>query len=548
MFKKNKKNQIKNFFSNSVAIIFGLLILIEIITLKFPSFGRLGMCLWLLSWFCLIVFTIKTLWQDLAIKTLHKKIIFTPVIVVFLLANLLFNILTFPGLSKESTQEIGQTINHITKSLDAGFKQTTFLGYPTRQFYLPSLFSLAKRALPLLRFGNSLYYILGIIIFSSGFLRFYKFNRTGDLLCSILLILPFHSHHLNFLYFYLEQAFYPFGLGMIAVGLLLHYLSKPEKHVLLLMALVNLFLISSYTTTLAIFCLAITVEIGLLFSRKVSQEQKKYIICIVIFSLLSFILSFFYRQDIRILDNRSPATPDLLKQLTRAFQLVIFSQDKAFISSLANLPFLFILLYSLFSGWQSALVVFWVISVFLFSVASYGYGFYDVHYRLYRLTIIFPVIFALFAIKLKNLLKTDNKGIFLPLFLMLLIFFMTGYHHHTSYRKSQPVSQDYLLIKFMRDNQKLKKELNNVKKAYFVGHYRQDFISIYDAFQYFFPNLKTINTYDLPPNCLFTPKGLLFISSDNDCYAHFQQKSSKQLTAYSYQQAGDKKLLIILNQ
>ncbi len=549
LFKKNKNNQFNSLVSSSSSVIFSLLILAEIITIKFPAFGRPGMFLWLLSWFCLSIFAAKTLWQYLVCKTLRKKIIFTPIIIILILINLFFNIYTFPNLDKESTQEIGQTLNHLSTSVDAGFRQTTFLGYPTRQFYFPSLFSLANRSLPLLRLGNSFYFILGLIIFSSGLLRFYKFRRTGDLLCSILLLFPFHSYHFNFLYFRFEQAFYPFAFGMIAVGLFLHYLSKPEKHLLPQMALVNLFLISSYITALALFCLVVMVQIGLFLFHKVPKKQKKQLIAIILFSILSFALSFLYRQDVRILNDKSPAVIDLLKQLFQAFKLLIFSQENAFISPLANLPFLFILIFSLFSGWPSAIIVFWIISVFIFSVVSYGYAFYDVHYRLYRLTITFPIIFALFAIKLKNFLKTNKQKAFLPLLIILILFLSTGYYYQSSYRQSQPANQDYPLIKFIKNNQRLKKEINNVKAAYFLGSFSQDFLPIKDAFQYFFPNLKTVEFSDSSLSCDLVPKGLLFISNQDNCYPYFQQKPANQVMAYySYYQTSYKNLLIILNQ
>jgi len=547
-FSKNN-NQFSRFISNLSILTFTLLLLTELIAIKFPIFGRLGMYLWFLSWFCLIVFTAQSSWQYLIRKTLGKKIIFTPVIILLVLINLFYNIYTFPGLDKESTQEISQTLMRFSDSVDAGFRQTTFLGYPTRQFYFPSLFSLVNKSLPLLRLGNSFYFILGMIIFSSGVLRLYKFRRSGDLLCSILLIFPFHSYHFNFLYFRFEQAFYPFGLGMIAVGLFLHYLSKPEKYIISLIALVNLFLVSSYITALALFCLAIVAQIGLLLFHRVPKKQKKELTIIILFSLLSFALSFFYRQDVRIINDKSPAVVDLLKQLLQAFQLIIFSPENAYISPFANLPFLFILVYSLFSGWPSAIIVFWIISVFIFSIVSYGYAFYGVHYRLYRFTITFPIIFALFAIKLKDFLKHNKQKTVLPLLIILTLFLSAGFYYQRSYRQSQPISQDYLLVKFMGNNEKLKKELSKTQTAYFFGLCGQDFLSIDDAFRYFYPQVEANNITESYSNCSSLPRGLLFISDNDNCYTYFQQQTSiTPLAYYNYEEDKSKHLLIVLNQ
>jgi len=500
-------------------IIFFLLIFFDLYSFGKPTIAKYGTYVWLLSNLYLIIFTIKAV-IDLFILIPKGKSIFSLIIISIFFLTIFLNLTELKTVSGESTDEINCTLNNLLTSPDKGYFQTCLFGYPDRQFFLPALFSLKERTIFNLNFGESLYFLLGIIIFSRGVLKYFKDTFRGDLLNSIFLSLIFHIYYFNNFIFLARQGIIPFSLGLILVGIFLSYLSNRDKFPLYLFGFLFLYLIYSYTPSLSIYFLAIIVTTGLMVEKKTNEKQKVLFLLIIVFTLLSYVISLNVRSDIKIFAPETRGISQLQEDVLVAFKHLIF-QDAGhpYVSPVVNYLFLFSIMAPLFFsfGLKPAIISCWVIATLAISVISSGYCYYGIDFRLHRSTIIFPVIFGLYTILIARNVEKINYKLLLSIIFLILT---TGYLIQRNYLNQTNPHQNVSLI-FNRLIPELQKRGNiNLKGSiYFIGDTATDFGSINGFLQYFAPKL-IVNFFpsEFPENCQYLNSGFYVIKKDHPCY------------------------------
>ncbi|MCX7881481.1 MAG: hypothetical protein N2482_03175 [Patescibacteria group bacterium] len=477
------KNKLSNLFEKILLFNYLGLFLCEILSIKFYFFSRVGVYLWFLSWFLIIIYVFRSL-----ICILKKRKVFS--IVTAFSFIVLINTVNPVNLSGETTQQIAQTLNHFKNSLDLGFRQTVMFGYPARQFFLSAIFShFFERNQFFLNFGGALYYIFGLIIFSKGLLDYFKKKKENQIFTGIILSFIPHIYWLNHFVFFYEQSFFPFIFSLMICGLFLSYLTENSKKYLLLIGFLINYLIFSYTPSLAFVFFALIACLYLLIFKKGKEDF--YLIALIIFvSIISLFSSFDFRKDVNLFG--SEMTRDLIiKNLVTGFRHLIFiDQGKPFVSTVFQTVFLITIFYSIinfrkieifFSGW-------WIVLVLVLSIISKGYTYYGIDFRLQRVMVIFPVLFLLIAGFLKSLKIEFNKNIFS---LILIFFILTGYFFQWDLLEKREPSRHLAFINFLRKKVK-ENVLSRSSRLIVSNKFYYEYLSLHDSLQYFLPEMSYI--------------------------------------------------------
>lgn len=483
MYMKELENKLSSFFEKLLLFNYLGLFFCEILSIKFYFFGKVGVLLWFFSWFLIIIYVFKSL-----IFILKKRRVFAIIFVFSFIV--LINTINPVNLSGETTQQIAGTLNYFNNSLDWGFRQTIMFGYPARQFFFSSIFSLFfEKNQFFLNFGGALYYIFGLIIFAKGLLDYFNKNKEDQILISIIFSFILHIYWLNHFVFLYEQSFFPFVFSLMVCGLFLSHIKNNSKKYLLLIGLVIDYLIFSYTPSLAFVFFVLVVGLYLLINKK--EAKYFYLISLIIFvSIISLLSSFQFRKDVNLIGNEM--TKDfIIKNLLTGFRHLIFiDQGKPFVSPVFQTVFLITMFYALvdlkkievfFSGW-------WMLIVIILSIVSKGYTYYGIDFRLHRAQVIFPILFLLIA-KFFSSLKINFKK---TTFLSILIFFIiTGYFFQLDLLQKREPSRHLAFINFLRKKVK-EGVLNKSSRLIISNKFYYQYLSLHDSLQYFLPEMSYI--------------------------------------------------------
>jgi hypothetical protein len=486
----------------SVILIFTVLCLygVDLGATVFPRLGKLGTGLWLFSYFFFFIFALKSLFTILkgGVSSLIKVRSFsgwvTPLVLFAWLYIVISNIPLAKNVSYESTQQIAQTINLLKNSPDLGFQKPCFLGYPARQFFLPALPSIVwGRNITALNTGGCLYFLLGLLIFSSGVLANFKDKTRGDIFCGILLSLLFHAYYVNYQLFYFEQSIFPFSLGLISCGLFLHFWVNPTWEVAGLLSLNLSYLVFSYTPSLALFGLSILALLYLFFKMPLPTSKRRFLILALIIGLTGFIISLKIRNDIVITPpaNPTPWAEIQSKTLATGEHLLFQTRGKPIVSPVFNFVFLFGLFASLFFayGWEMALLALWILATLILSVLSKGWAAPPPDFALHRANVVFPVFLAM-GVKAaqSGRLKPRNR-VYVFLF---LFFFLTGIYYQAVFLKSNgfEMRQRHVELSVWAAQKLSLKSSNAMVHFYFDPSLKDQYLywNSNDCLRYFIPN------------------------------------------------------------
>lgn len=514
-------------------LLFFLLVLGDLLTIKNPLFGKMATVLWLLSFVYFFIFALKCL-VTIILRLDRFKSIFTFFLLLVWFSVLMINIPQSKNLSGETTQEISCVLNHFLASNDWGYGKTCFFGYPAKQHLLPALPSLIwGRTLFALHFGGSLYFLLGMIIFAGGILEYFQFKKSGDLVCAILLSSIFHFHFVNHFLFAFEQSIFPFSFGLIITGLFLFYLAEKNKIPLYLLGFCLLYLIFSYTPSLALYFLSIAVLLYLLLVRKASKRERLIFITLIVFTLISFYFSLRLRGDIKLWTVEVRSQKQLIGDIFQTFRHLVFQKEGTpIVSPVYNFIFITLLVSSLLFifDWKMGIVGFWILITIIFSVVSQGYTYYGVDFRLHRATVIFPIFLAMIAGILKEFnLESKNKY----LFGVMIVVFITGIYFQYSILKIKEPSRYFSFITWLKNNFMFGESEKMKRNLYFISEAHDHYGSINDVLQYFIPQLISkksfLNNCDIPKS-----KGIFVIRVDNPCYISLVNSSFANYGVYQY--------------
>jgi hypothetical protein len=465
-------------------------------------------------------------------------------------------------MSFESTQEIGHAVYLINYSNDMAFNKKCFLGYPARQFFLPSLPTLIMgRKVLAINLGGSLYVIIGLLIFSRSISINFEDRRYGDLAGGIILSLIFHIYYVNYQIFWFEQSIYPFGFTLIICGLYLHYIKNQSVTYLSLTGLAIFYLIYSYTPSLSMACLSITVLIYYYIKNFKETDKKRNIIIamIIIFCIISFFLSFKYRSDVNLTgENKNQFTNEIIDKnkiqsandITGKINELFLINTQVIVTPVSTFIFSFILIFSIFFvfRWTMFFLTMWIIGTVIISVASSGYALPPTCFAIHRAIIIYPVMFIMFINIIKSI-NIDFKRKYHAGIIILIFLLITGIIYQQSYLKTKTMDNSrihqLILIRWLKETI-TEKDIN--KKSiifYFDEIFKgEPYISIHDTMMYFspeynisFPDSKT----DLLNKIISSRSNFLLVPPDGlkkKCYINIKNRL-KYISSFCGKEAMD---------
>lgn len=524
------KKILVKFYMVSGLVVFFLLIAIEILSVNNTNFGKLGTYLWFSSYFFLVTFFFYCL-TKLFSALIKGKTILTSLTIIATVVVLFLNIPLLKNISGETTQEIACTLNLLSTNQDKGFRQTCLFGYPVRQFFLPAIPSFFGRNIYNLNLGGSLYFIIGIIVFSAGVLEFLDYTFLADLLCAIFLSCLPHLHFFNVYLFAFEQSIFPFCFALITTGVFLMYLKKNRSFLLPLFGFLLLFLIFSYTPSLSLYFLALTIITYLVIKGNNQKTQKIILVLICITTLVAFYFSLKFRSDIKVFSFKERSQSTLAQDVLSTVEHLFFQNGvQNFVSPIFNAFFLGAIIIPLFFvfGWKAAFISGWAAVTIFISIISQGYNYCALDQRLERAVLIFPVIFGLFAILSKKINDEGKKchSLLIPILILLAI---SGFFYQRQYLKNRNahINSHFIFrqLEVFLEKGGIKK---NKKDLYLIGETKDTLCSLHDQLQYFYPYLNIIynpqNTQINIDTCTFQGEGIYIINQNHQCYLYLKNE------------------------
>jgi len=475
-------------------LLFVLLIFLELVSFFYPVAGGLGMYLWMLVSILILLISIYSFYYFYKnVQDKHK--IFLYLSWFIMLVFTIYNATKSSNISYETTQEAACLLGFINESGDKGFQQSCFLGYPARQYLmlaLPTIF--LKPSLTSLNIGGSLYFLAAQLFWGVGLYKFFKQKSNYSSFFSALsLVFLLHFFYFNhFLFHCFEQSQFPLSLSMAFWGIYLWKISDSQNWHLPLLGLLLLFIIQSYTPSLAFFFLAIL----LLLDLYRYGEPKKRIFIVVIGGLASFFFSLTFRSDIKLIGENHGSFSFLLNE---GWLLIkhLFWRGQGFSnysSIIGKIVLVLAFLSPLFKNSKKIiLLALWVIVTMFVATISQGYSFYGLDMRAHRSIIILPTAIFLALNTLQLIFKKNqiNTRFFSLIFIIITTL---GIWYAQSYLSSKPIHHYLHLFNYFRDNIR---NVDEVEFLVFTEKSNKNFISLDDSLKYFYPHLKKVQTsYD----------------------------------------------------
>jgi hypothetical protein len=475
---------------SALAVMFAL-VLLDLLTAHVAQLGLAGVVLWYVSYLYIAIFA-ALCFRDLFTPVWPLKAPITTIFIVAYLAMIAWNLNTLHGVSGEAAQEMSCTLTQLTHAVDHGYQDNCLLGYPARQFFLSAVPSLLfGRSLVDLHLGGGLYFILGLLIFSTGALKRLQYGLSADLLTAVLLASLVHIHFFDVFSLPFEQSLYPLCFGLIIAGLFLHYRTQHDEVPIVLAGFVLLYLVHSYTPSLAIYALALLVFAYLALTRQSPARDTLLFALISMLSLASLRLSLAYRQDIHGADTSSRSASALFQDVLAAFDHIAFLNHGApMLSPVFTFVFLFFMVASLLFvfGREAALIALWAVAVIIVAEVARGFAYYGIDFRLHRSMIIFPILFAL-AVTILRRFDVQHKERYIAI--VLLILSVTGLKFYVDYWNSATVNAHVAFIQWMQSHVAMARTAGPNESVYFFpGPYYAEFSSLNDEMEYFIPRLQ----------------------------------------------------------
>jgi hypothetical protein len=492
-------------------VLFGILAVLELLARVVPEAANVGVFLWYATYLYVFGFAAYCL-LDMAWHAWQRKApvtLLTLAIATFVVA---WHWQDPRSLSGEATQEIACVLSQLTTTADHGYREYCFLGYPTRQFYLPAVPTLLfGHSMAALYAGASLYLLLGLVVFTSGVVRYFRYTHTGDWMNAILVGAIFHFYNFNFLTFQYEQSAFPAGLALLAVGLFFHYRVAPKPYLLVLLGFAGLYLIYTYTPGLALLGLELVVLLYWAIWEERTSRGRLPLMGLILVLLMFLVTSFSLRGDIRLHDSSGETGKQLLSDLATTFEHLLFqNHGNPMVSPLFNFVFIALVLGCALGsfGPRAVPVALWIIATIIAAEVAQGYAYYGIDYRLERATVAIPVFLGLLAVVCAPLARRANAW---HLAVSALIIGSTGLYFHNLYMKSLFPNPNWAFIQWLGRNVPAPRSTAQPTSLYLLygaDHYN-NLTSLYDTLQYFMPGVTTTVDPALDQRLAATPQKVL---------------------------------------
>lgn len=509
--------------------VFGALVVLDIAAALIQPLGTAGVALWYLSYAYFIVFAAIAARDIVRNAVPHREPLVLIVILVYVVI-VVTNLTDARSYSAEAGHEIDCALRLLTSSSDHGFRGTCLFGYPARQFFLPALPSLLfGRSQLMLNLGGDLYYLLGVVIFAGGVIRYRGSDAAAGPLAALLLTVFLHVYFWSHFILIYEQSIFPLSFALIGGGLLLYYLSG-ESLALPLGGLLMLYLIESYTPSLAVYGLAAVVVLYLGLRAK---EVRATSAALVGGSLIVLLLSYRFRGDLNI---GTGGNPHVRQDVLTAFEHAIYLNHGVPITS-PMLVWPLIIAVALCLAWQLGLEGFaigcWVIAVFLFAVASHGYALNSFDFRLHRMMIIFPVLITLGAVVSRRLTFSRAQN---ALTVVVIVMLATGIRFHLDYRNAQQPDASLAYVSWLHSHAHLQASIAHPVPMWWAPGTDQFLPAVRDVLDYFDPGLQglVIDQSLLGSSCGAATQltGLIVVQEGSPCYDALRAQTASGLARF----------------
>jgi hypothetical protein len=510
----------------SIAPVYGfyiLLIIFDVIYIRSKQFGLIDGYLWIIADISLLAAGVYSLIVALK-NTISGKLFFTTITLAAFIALLILNVPAGTSLSGETTQEISCALDILAdKSVQNGFHQSCFLGYPARQYLMmvwPTF--ILGRSLIALNLGGCLYFIIGISIFCAGITKYLKPVKHRDLIIAITLAALFNFRLFNHFMFYFEQSIFPLSIGFAMVGVLFWYRVRYSILPLLISVPILIHTTYIYTPAIALVGLAAVVMIYLLFLKNIPVMHKFLLVLNLLIVIISLMISLSYRADVR-LNSANQSTAKIISQMQAAV-LNIFSPpdiNNAYITPVFVFPFLILLLTMAVGvwGWQISAISIWIIAALVFAVIFQGYAEYIVSFKLHRAMVLIPILLGCLVEILSRYGNILRYRLWLCAFFSVFVFGIYNVNWILSKKTVNPHYPVISAINLIKDD-KIQPPIQNIG---FIDE-KDDgvMVSLTDTAKYFLPGYSIVflKQDEAIPECRLNRKlnWYLIINSAHPCF------------------------------
>ncbi len=447
--------------------------------------GFFGMYLWLAA-FALFVFLAVYSAILIVKRSIKHHTYFSLLSFFILIAYFLYSFSNPANISGETTQQTACALDFWFNSLDKGFQQLCFLGYPARQ-YLPMVIPswLFGRSLVSLNLGGSLYFFVGILLWINGLQIFLNTTQKNkDLLTGLSVLFLLHFHYFNHNWFHcFDQDQIPPSISLGFWGVYLWQMRRPRAWRAFVLGLLLMYLVVAYTPAVAFFILGLLLMVYLTLSKKMSWKS---LVAILTGSVISFIITFTFRADMRLVGENNSSFKLLLTGVKQLLShLFIEPKGWSYSTGLGQILLLVgVLSPIILKKTKLAVLSMWTVMTFVVATVSQGYSFYGLNLRAQRSMVAIPTVLLLVTLFLKKI-SLSRK--------VLMVFYLVtagwGLLFAQHYLKTKEASLHYGLISFLQSEVKT---LDEKEQLVFLGEANKQYVSLNDTSQYFLPQITKL--------------------------------------------------------
>jgi hypothetical protein len=486
--------------------------------------GAVGTVLWLLSYIYVILFAGVAV-RDIFRSSLESAAPYALFMIALYVSITVANVGNLRSFSSETAIEIGCTVHYLNLGGSLGFHQTCLFGYPMRQFLLPVLPSLLLGpSLIHLNMGGGVYFLLGTVIFAGGVARTLPSPYAANVIAALLLSVFLHLYWWNHFFLVFEQSIFPLSFALVLGGLFLYY-SNPgqRRRAWPLVGIVLLWLIGSYTPSLAVYGLALA---GLVYVAVTQRAERMPALSLIALSAASLWVSLGYRQDLKVAPGSNFASiSDLWAGLEH---LVYQNHGVPWSSPFLVFPLVLAVALTLIGvfGRLALVVGLWVVAVFVFAIMSHGYAGNVLEFRLHRAIVAVPVLVTLAA---ALLMGRDIARWQRPLEVLLLLAMAIGIKYYYDYRQSVPPTPALPFIYWFQKHVPNEGSSARPLTVTWMPDSNVELPGTTDTLPYFSPHVQItfLDVHTLGPGCpgLASVKGVIVSQTTAPCFSTLQKEA-----------------------
>lgn len=348
--------------------------LLDLLVAIYPPLGLVGYG-WLLCVYLLVFIVAGRTFGALVRQAREERAWWTVGTVVVWWLFILAAAFSERLLSDENIFEVGCPQKAFLGTVDFGFLDQCFIGYPTRSYVLQALPVLLFGFSPCMaNLGASLLLFPGIVLLAQAIRIVTQRARTSDFITGLAMLLLFQCALFIRIIYYHDQTTQPVALTIIFMGLIALWLERSDR--LAFFSLLALVLVSTsmYPPILSVLCLLGALGLWMAVRRKLPPQSPGPLLVTAVLAAVCFAQTFAYRLDMRL--SVDPKTVGNVSD--RLWELATFialqSNGRWYAAVPFQILFLIFLVAGLLGRFGSLVFYFCVWSVALVLVSFFASG------------------------------------------------------------------------------------------------------------------------------------------------------------------------------